>query len=111
MYAVVLTSECRNLFLFLWLPVLQTSLDRWVKLKNEAQKRKDRRIELSTGFSLNFLYSTPEYFGTEDLIVPVPATRLTEIYQEHYPDHSEMFQQTPLWFHQAATTIMDNLEL
>ncbi|KAA1124195.1 hypothetical protein PGTUg99_003831 [Puccinia graminis f. sp. tritici] len=101
----------KNLFLFLWLPVLQTSLDRWVHLKNETRKRKDRRIELPTGFAPEFLYGTPEHFGTEDHLVPIPVSRIENLLLEHYPDREEMFRQTPPWFHETAMSIMNRIGL
>ncbi|KAI7945097.1 hypothetical protein MJO28_010792 [Puccinia striiformis f. sp. tritici] len=101
----------KHLFLFLWLPVLQASLDRWVQLKNETRKRKDRRIELPTGCTSDFSYGTPEAFGTTDQLIQVPVSAIENLLQEHYPDRPEMFTQTPPWFHDAAMLIMSGLGL
>ncbi|POW17042.1 hypothetical protein PSTT_00774 [Puccinia striiformis] len=62
----------RLLFLFLWMPVFQMSVDRWVSIYNASRKRKDKRTELPTSCSPNFSYSTPAHFNSTNHIVNVP---------------------------------------
>ncbi|KAI9618789.1 hypothetical protein H4Q26_012043 [Puccinia striiformis f. sp. tritici PST-130] len=59
------------LFLFLWIPIFQSSANIWVDLNNHARKRKDKTISLPGGCTPNFSYSTPEAFHTVDQLVPV----------------------------------------
>ncbi|POW01254.1 hypothetical protein PSHT_12631 [Puccinia striiformis] len=99
------------LFLFLWIPVFQTSVDRWVYLQNNSRKRRDHRISLPTACTPDFSYSTPESFGTTDQLVNVPANHLEQFLHQNYPDQEAMFTHTPPWFHDVATGIMEALNL
>jgi hypothetical protein len=72
----------RLLFLFLWLPVFQESVDRWVSLQNNSRKRRDHRISLPTACTPEFLYGTPESFDTTDQLLHIPANDIEGLLQQ-----------------------------
>ncbi|KAI9628828.1 hypothetical protein KEM48_011365 [Puccinia striiformis f. sp. tritici PST-130] len=97
------------LFLFLWIPVFQSSANIWVDLNNHARKRKDKTISLPTGCTPDFSYSTPEAFHTVDQLVPVDTEYIQRLLHDNYPNIDDMFTHTPPWFHSIASSIMHDL--
>ncbi|KAI7933024.1 hypothetical protein MJO28_017860 [Puccinia striiformis f. sp. tritici] len=97
------------LFKFLWIPVLQSSVDIWVDSYNHHRKRFDKNTTLPTACTPDFSYSTPEFFHTTDQLVKVPSHHIDGLMQESYPDVQEMFAHTPPDFHEVASTIMAEL--
>ncbi|KAA1087187.1 hypothetical protein PGT21_024794 [Puccinia graminis f. sp. tritici] len=97
------------LFLFLWMPVVQKSVDRWVTIYNASRKRKDKLTELPTSCSPNFAYSTPEHFGATDQLIHVPQEDTNFILENTYPEREAMFTHTPDWFHDLASLIMQEM--
>ncbi|EFP93758.2 uncharacterized protein PGTG_19785 [Puccinia graminis f. sp. tritici CRL 75-36-700-3] len=97
------------LFLFLWMPVVQKSVDRWVTIYNASRKRKDKLTELPTACSPNFSYSTPEHFGATDQLIHVPQEDTNFILENTYPERDAMFTHTPDWFHDLASLIMQEM--
>ncbi|KAI7949938.1 hypothetical protein MJO28_008759 [Puccinia striiformis f. sp. tritici] len=98
------------LFLFLWMPTFQKSIDHWVPIYNTSRKQKDKRTELPTGCSPNLSYSAPEHFGSNDKSLKVPQDDVAIILQNDYPHRSVMFAHTPDWFHELATRIMQEMD-
>ncbi|KAI7951433.1 hypothetical protein MJO28_007117 [Puccinia striiformis f. sp. tritici] len=105
------TNLCLNrlLFLFLWIPVVQRSVDRWVSVYNTSRKRKDKFTTLPTQCSPNFSYSTPEHFETSNKIIKVPQENVNWILEHDYPARNVMFTHTPDWFHQLASRVMQEM--
>ncbi|KAA1117851.1 hypothetical protein PGT21_025517 [Puccinia graminis f. sp. tritici] len=97
------------LFLFLWIPVFQASVDIWVDLTNNSRKRKDHKISLPTGCSPKFSYGTPEAFGTTDQLVVVDVDRVNNYLTNDYPNIDSMFTHTPPWFHNVASRLISQL--
>ncbi|KAA1069486.1 hypothetical protein PGT21_026274 [Puccinia graminis f. sp. tritici] len=98
------------LFLFLWVPVLQASVDSWVDTYNNYQKRRDHLTTLPTGVSSEFAYSTPEYFGTTNQLLKMPSSDINLMLQTDYPNLDLLFAHTPLDFHEVAIEVMGNLD-
>ncbi|POW01253.1 hypothetical protein PSHT_12630, partial [Puccinia striiformis] len=96
----------RLLFLFLWIPLFQTSLDQWVHRSNGP-----RTVHSTTLRGPDFSYSTPEVCGATNEIINVPGQDIELILQTDYPKRPVMHQHTPDWFHQLATTIQHKMAL
>ncbi|KAH9456554.1 hypothetical protein Pst134EA_011818 [Puccinia striiformis f. sp. tritici] len=97
------------LFKFLWIPVLQSSVDVWVDSYNHHLKQFDKNTTLPTACTPDFSYSTPKFFHTTNQLVKVPSQHIEGLMQESYPDVQEMFAHTPPDFHEVASTIMAKL--
>ncbi|POW07460.1 hypothetical protein PSTT_08218, partial [Puccinia striiformis] len=99
----------RLLFLFLWIPVFQASVDIWVDSYNHYRKRFDKLTTLPTGCTPDFAYTTPESFGTTDQLVRIPSQHIDCLSKQFYPDKEEMFLHTPLEFHEVASSVVAQL--
>ncbi|KNE94273.1 hypothetical protein PSTG_12405 [Puccinia striiformis f. sp. tritici PST-78] len=99
------------LFLFLWIPVFQASVDIWVDSYNHYRKRFHKLTTLPTGCTPDFAYTTPESFGTTDQLVRIPSQHIDCLSEQFYPDKEEMFLHTPLEFHEVASSVMAQLGL
>ncbi|KAI7961827.1 hypothetical protein MJO28_002316 [Puccinia striiformis f. sp. tritici] len=97
------------LFLFLWIPVFQASVDIWVDSYNHYRKRFDKLTTLPTGCTPDFAYTTPESFGTTDQLVRIPSQHIDCLSEQFYPDKEEMFLHTPLEFHEVASSVVAQL--
>ncbi|KNE96042.1 hypothetical protein PSTG_10619 [Puccinia striiformis f. sp. tritici PST-78] len=97
------------LFLFIWIPVFQSSVDMWVDSYNQFKQHQDRHTALPTGCTADYCYSTPESEGTTDQLVRVPTREIESIIELDYPDLDSMFEHTPPWFHELASRILEDL--
>ncbi|KAA1131314.1 hypothetical protein PGTUg99_031233 [Puccinia graminis f. sp. tritici] len=97
------------LFLFLWIPVFQSSVNIWVDLYNNSKRRRDYSITLPTACSPDYSYGTPEAFGTTDQLVNVPSQEIELLIAQDYPNCQEMFQHTPEWFRLIAERTMQQI--
>ncbi|KAA1122480.1 hypothetical protein PGTUg99_037676 [Puccinia graminis f. sp. tritici] len=97
------------LFLFLWIPVFQSSVNIWVDLYNNSKRRRDYSISLPTACIPEYSYGTPEAFGTTDQLVNVPSHEIELLITQDYPTRQEMFQHTPEWFRLIAERNMQQI--
>ncbi|POW14492.1 hypothetical protein PSTT_02967 [Puccinia striiformis] len=95
----------RLLFLFLWVPLIQTSLDQWATLNNAPRPRVNQVIELPT-VDRHHAYLNPETYGVEDKIIEVPEEDIEMILANSYSPSDLFPTHTPQWFHTRAMEIM-----
>ncbi|KAI7945020.1 hypothetical protein MJO28_010715 [Puccinia striiformis f. sp. tritici] len=102
----------RFLFQFLWIPVFQSKLDSWVADYNASRTRIRPSPTIPTGCSPDFSYSTPEHFGASNHLINVPKQEIELMLEGNHPAHFTLIStHTPAWFHEMATTIMQEMGL
>ncbi|KNE89462.1 hypothetical protein PSTG_17080, partial [Puccinia striiformis f. sp. tritici PST-78] len=102
----------RFLFQFLWIPVFQFKLDSWVATYNASRTRIRPSPKIPTRCSPNFSYSTPEHFGASNHLINVPKQEIELMLEGDHPAHFTLSStHTPAWFHEMATTIMQEMGL
>ncbi|POW06193.1 hypothetical protein PSTT_09084, partial [Puccinia striiformis] len=99
----------RLLFLSLWIPIFQSSVDMCIDAYNLTRRRRDHLTSLPTACTADFCYSTPKSFATTGQLVPVPANKLNLMIVKDFPDCVEMFQHTPVWFDQLRHRILKRI--
>ncbi|KNF01965.1 hypothetical protein PSTG_04789 [Puccinia striiformis f. sp. tritici PST-78] len=97
------------LFLSLWIPIFQSSVDMCIDAYNLTRRRRDHLTSLPTACTADFCYSTPKSFATTGQLVPVPANKLNLMIVKDFPDCVEMFQHTPVWFDQLRHRILKRI--
>ncbi|POW02504.1 hypothetical protein PSTT_11741 [Puccinia striiformis] len=97
---------------FLWIPVFQFKLDSWVATYNASRTRIRPSPKIPTRCSPNFSYSTPEHFGASNHLINVPKQEIELMLEGDHPAHFTLSStHTPAWFHEMATTIMQEMGL
>ncbi|POV95097.1 hypothetical protein PSTT_16461 [Puccinia striiformis] len=97
------------LFLFLWIPLFQASVDIWADYYNYYRKMFVKLTTLPAGCTPDFVCPTLESFGTTDQLVRIPRQHINRLSQQFYLDKEEMFLHTPIEFHKVASSIMAQL--
>ncbi|KAA1105901.1 hypothetical protein PGT21_023607 [Puccinia graminis f. sp. tritici] len=99
------------LFLYLWVPLLQESLDRWTQNYNSYKRRLDKKTMLPTRCSANWCYNYPEEQGGEQGLIPVPSEAVEALQAAFYPDGVELMRTSPQWFSESIGEILHGMQL
>ncbi|KAI7944450.1 hypothetical protein MJO28_010145 [Puccinia striiformis f. sp. tritici] len=100
----------RLLFLFLWVPLIQTSLDHWATDINAPTTRVNQGREITVS-NRHHAYLNPETFGAENEIIEVPEEDIEEILANNYSPWDFCHTTTPQWFHIRAMEILHMLDI
>ncbi|KNZ55840.1 hypothetical protein VP01_2566g2 [Puccinia sorghi] len=98
------------LFLYLWVPLLQHSLDEWTNNYNTFKRRLDKKSMLPSRCSADWCYTYPEEQGGQNGLVPVPPEAADTLQTAFYPDGAELMRVTPLWFSEAVGKLVQGIE-
>ncbi|OAV93906.1 hypothetical protein PTTG_04400 [Puccinia triticina 1-1 BBBD Race 1] len=99
------------LFVYLWVPLLQDSLDKWIHNYNSYKRRIDKKSMLPSGCSANVCYKNPEDYDAEDGLVPVELSAVLELENEFYPDAEDLLRTCPEWFREMMDLLITKMEL
>ncbi|KAI7943419.1 hypothetical protein MJO29_013263, partial [Puccinia striiformis f. sp. tritici] len=84
----------------------------WVATYNASRTRIRPSPKIPTRCSPNFSYSTPEHFGASNHLINVPKQEIELMLEGDHPAHFTLSStHTPAWFHEMATTIMQEMGL
>ncbi|KNZ53004.1 hypothetical protein VP01_3373g2 [Puccinia sorghi] len=86
------------LFLYLWVPLLQHSLDEWTNNYNTFKRRLDKKSMLPSRCSADWCYTYPEEQGGKNGLVPVPPEAANTLQTAFYLDGAELMRVTPPCF-------------
>ncbi|KAI7956940.1 hypothetical protein MJO28_004035 [Puccinia striiformis f. sp. tritici] len=101
----------KTLFIYLWVPLLQSGLDEWMSNYNNYKRRTDKKSSLSTGCSAQWCYDYPlEYNGKQGLI-PVPPSAAETLEHNFYPQAAGMMETTPSWFSEAIRGLLPGMQI
>lgn len=96
----------KELFLYLWVPLVQSILDQHVLEYNTFRRRMDKKSELPTGCSADECYSAPIFYGGQHGLIPVDSTIVDAIIAEEYPDREALFGIVNSEFSTAADAVL-----
>ncbi|KAI7944726.1 hypothetical protein MJO28_010421, partial [Puccinia striiformis f. sp. tritici] len=101
----------KTLFIYLWVPLLQSGLDEWMSNYNNYKRRTDKKSSLPTGCSAQWCYDYPlEYNGQQGLI-PVPPSAAETLEHNFYPQAAAMMETTPSWFSEAIRGLLPGMQI
>ncbi|KAA1080491.1 hypothetical protein PGT21_031243 [Puccinia graminis f. sp. tritici] len=99
------------LFIYLWVPLLQDSLNEWINNYNSYKRRRDRKSMLPSGCSANMCYENPEDHDSEQGLIPIDISVALELENEHYPDAKDLTSTCPEWFSEIVNLLKLEMEL
>ncbi|KAH9458276.1 hypothetical protein MJO29_005390 [Puccinia striiformis f. sp. tritici] len=99
------------LFIYLWVPLLQRGLDKWILDYNTYKRRVDRRSMLPSGCSADNCYERPEDYDAEQGLIPVELSVVNQLENDHYPDADDLMRTCPEWFSEIIEHLKSQLEL
>ena len=100
----------RLLFLYLWVPLLQRSLDEWTNNYNLFKRRQDKKSMLPSGCSADWCYTYPEEQGGHIGLVPVPTEAAEALQNAFYPEGVDLMRTSPLWFSEVIDKLVRGIE-
>ncbi|KAI7967143.1 hypothetical protein MJO29_000420 [Puccinia striiformis f. sp. tritici] len=81
----------KTLFIYLWVPLLQSGLDKWMSNYNNYKQRTDKKSSLPTGCSAQCPAETLEH--------------------NFYPQAAEMMETTPSWLPEAIRGLLPGMQI
>jgi hypothetical protein len=82
----------REIFLDLWIPLIQQIMDNHVLEYNNFRMRKQRNTGLPSGRSPNYCYDSPATLGGVQNLLPIPTEVIDRMITEQYPDIETLFE-------------------
>src|SRR6201999_3190311 len=102
----------RHLAMFLWPPVMQKELNKFVHLVNHRRVRKQNDKNLPSGVTPSFSYTFPERFGGRNCLLPVNMLIIEEILEDLKAEHDRnMDWGVPPEFRDRAEAAFDRLHI
>ncbi|EGF96950.1 uncharacterized protein MELLADRAFT_70319 [Melampsora larici-populina 98AG31] len=101
----------RLLFLHLWVPMIQTSLNQWMHDYNSYSKRFDEKTQLPTGCSPDVCYHAPVANKGVEGLIPIPAGVVDDLQAQYYPNANELMMTSPPWLAEFVTATQTELNI
>ena len=77
-----MTKICRQVKNWIWFPLVQRELDRFVDRQNAHRIRRQTDIALPSGGRPDQFYNDPSNYGGLDCLIPVDRTAVDELLEE-----------------------------
>ncbi|EGG11774.1 uncharacterized protein MELLADRAFT_59455 [Melampsora larici-populina 98AG31] len=104
-------SVHRLLFLYLWVPLVQDSLNKWMHDYNSYRKRRDKRTVLPTACAPNYCYYAPVSANGVEGLIPVPPERVDGLRAQYYPNAEQLMITSPEWLTEFVTAAQPALQI
>jgi hypothetical protein len=101
----------RLLFIYLWVPLVQRSLDDWTNNYNTYKRRLDKKSSLPTRCSADWCFNYPKEQGGEQGLIKVPGEAADALEKEFYPEGDELLRTTPKWFSDIISDLQAAFDL
>lgn len=101
----------RVLFLYLWVPLIQDCLDKWMNDYNTYSKRTNSQSMLPGGCSPDLCYYAPASKDGVEGLIPIPAARVEELKAQNYPNAEELMATSPMWLREMCTAAAQALDI
>ncbi|EHS63088.1 uncharacterized protein PGTG_21418 [Puccinia graminis f. sp. tritici CRL 75-36-700-3] len=99
------------LFIYLWVPLVQRSLDDWMNNYNTYKRRLDKKSSLPTRCSADWCFNYPEEQGGEQGLIKVTGEAADALEKEFYPEGDELLRTTPKWFSDIISDLQAAFDL
>ncbi|KAE9387552.1 hypothetical protein BT96DRAFT_948264 [Gymnopus androsaceus JB14] len=104
-----LASVNRNLFNWIWPPIVQDELNRFCKMWNLRVPRKQKDKIMPSGVTPLALWEHPECYGGERFSIPVPKELIAKLRKEIKTPYEEAFAFVSPQFNEWANFIYHSL--
>src|ERR1700742_4696207 len=98
--------------MWLWPPIMQKELDKFVHFANNRRMRKQKDKVLPSGVTPDFAYTFPDQFGGRDCLIPVDRQVVKEILDDMEAEKDALTDWgVPPEFAAAASAAAISLEI
>ncbi|MBW0460575.1 hypothetical protein O181_000290 [Austropuccinia psidii MF-1] len=94
----------RLAFLYLGVPLIQRSINDWIRYYNSSTRR-SVQADWLTGYTANWCYDNPSIFDCRDGLTMVEKDTIKKLEQEHYSDINSTQDFIPSWFSVSLSSI------